>query len=90
MHTGRDGFVKSSLVCSFTSICFSRWVPSQLGKDAPLVKAMAKQVKAAGNGGVCSIAADLVDEACQGAPDDRGAATLAPWLNSFSCISAQP
>jgi len=58
--------------------------------DGPLVKALAKQVKVAGNEKVCSIVAVLVDEACQDAPDDRGVASVAPWLISFSCTSANP
>eukprot|EP00242_Pyramimonas_sp_CCMP2087_P008329 CAMPEP_0198207834 /NCGR_PEP_ID=MMETSP1445-20131203/11257_1 /TAXON_ID=36898 /ORGANISM="Pyramimonas sp., Strain CCMP2087" /LENGTH=137 /DNA_ID=CAMNT_0043881001 /DNA_START=133 /DNA_END=546 /DNA_ORIENTATION=+ len=44
----------------------------------------------AGKIGVCSTAAQMVDEACQGAPDDRGAATVTNWLQGLACVSAGP
>jgi len=44
----------------------------------------------AGKVSVCATAAQLVDEACQGAPDDRGAATVTNWLQGLACVSAGP
>jgi len=43
-----------------------------------------------GKVGVCSTAAQMVDDVCQGAPDDRGAATVTNWLQGLACVSAGP
>jgi len=58
--------------------------------NGPAVKVMAHAVKVAGYVQVCIDAAKYVDEACQGAPDDRGAASVEHWVQSLGCTSAGP
>eukprot|EP00959_Pyramimonas_sp_CCMP1952_P434102 9090334-Pyramimonas_sp.AAC.1 len=62
---------------------------SQLGRPAGQDAAMAKGLMDS-KIGVCSSAAQMVDEACQGAPDDRGAAAVTNWLQGLACVSAGP
>jgi hypothetical protein len=60
----------------------------QLGVHAADVALAASLTR--GKVGVCRNVAQMVDEACQGAPDDRGAAIVTNWLQGLACVSASP
>eukprot|EP00976_Prorocentrum_cordatum_P109961 1195110-Prorocentrum_minimum.AAC.6 len=82
-----DSLATCSKRCSRRLSHFSTTVlSSQLGMSANQDAAgfMNKKI------GVCSSAAQMVDEACQGAPDDRGAAAVTNWLQGLACVSAGP
>jgi hypothetical protein len=48
---------------------------------------MAESLKAAGHVGLCTDAVQLVDKACEGAPDDHGAESVVKWLDALGCTA---